>query len=44
MPSSSWFIMGHRIPFGAVEEWTIINEQKADHVFHIHTQAKYVNS
>jgi FtsP/CotA-like multicopper oxidase with cupredoxin domain len=29
--------VGQRIRLGAVEEWTIINEQKADHVFHIHT-------
>jgi FtsP/CotA-like multicopper oxidase with cupredoxin domain len=29
--------VGQRIPLGAVEEWTIINEQAADHVFHIHT-------
>lgn len=27
----------HRIALGAVEEWTVINEQNADHVFHIHT-------
>lgn len=27
----------HRIPLGAVEEWTIVNEHDNDHVFHIHT-------
>jgi FtsP/CotA-like multicopper oxidase with cupredoxin domain len=27
----------HRIPLGAVEEWTVVNEDAADHVFHIHT-------
>lgn len=26
-----------RVRLGAVEEWTIINEHKDDHVFHIHT-------
>jgi FtsP/CotA-like multicopper oxidase with cupredoxin domain len=26
-----------RIPLGAVEEWTVVNEQDSDHVFHIHT-------
>ena len=26
----------HRIPLGAVEEWTIANLQDADHPFHIH--------
>jgi FtsP/CotA-like multicopper oxidase with cupredoxin domain len=25
------------ITLGAVEEWTIVNEDEADHVFHIHT-------
>jgi len=25
-----------RVRLGAVEEWTIINEHKDDHVFHIH--------
>lgn len=27
----------HRIPLGAVEEWTVVNEDPSDHVFHIHT-------
>jgi FtsP/CotA-like multicopper oxidase with cupredoxin domain len=27
----------HRIPLGAVEEWTVVNEHDNDHVFHIHT-------
>ena len=26
-----------RIPLGAVEEWTVVNEHEDDHVFHIHT-------
>lgn len=26
-----------RIPLGAVEEWTVVNEDPSDHVFHIHT-------
>lgn len=26
-----------RIPLGAVEEWTVVNEDASDHVFHIHT-------
>ena len=26
-----------RIPLGAVEEWTVVNEQNAEHIFHIHT-------
>jgi FtsP/CotA-like multicopper oxidase with cupredoxin domain len=26
-----------RVRLGAVEEWTIVNEHKDDHVFHIHT-------
>ena len=26
-----------RIPLGAVEEWTVVNEHDDDHVFHIHT-------
>jgi FtsP/CotA-like multicopper oxidase with cupredoxin domain len=26
-----------RIPLGSVEEWTVVNEQDSDHVFHIHT-------
>ena len=26
-----------RVRLGAVEEWTILNEHKDDHVFHIHT-------
>jgi FtsP/CotA-like multicopper oxidase with cupredoxin domain len=26
-----------RIPLGAVEEWTVVNEQDAEHIFHIHT-------
>ena len=26
-----------RIPLGAVEEWTVVNEHDNDHVFHIHT-------
>jgi FtsP/CotA-like multicopper oxidase with cupredoxin domain len=26
-----------RVRFGAVEEWTIVNENTDDHVFHIHT-------
>ncbi len=26
-----------RSPLGAVEEWTIVNDAAADHVFHIHT-------
>jgi FtsP/CotA-like multicopper oxidase with cupredoxin domain len=29
--------IGGRIPLGAVEEWTIVNEHEDDHVFHIHT-------
>jgi FtsP/CotA-like multicopper oxidase with cupredoxin domain len=28
--------VGQRVRLGAVEEWTIINEHKDDHVFHIH--------
>ena len=27
----------HRIPLGAVEEWTVINADTSDHVFHVHT-------
>ncbi|QJP14209.1 multicopper oxidase family protein [Starkeya sp. ORNL1] len=27
----------HRIPLGAVEEWTVINDHTDDHIFHIHT-------
>jgi FtsP/CotA-like multicopper oxidase with cupredoxin domain len=27
----------HRIRLGAVEEWTIVNLDEADHPFHIHT-------
>jgi FtsP/CotA-like multicopper oxidase with cupredoxin domain len=27
----------HRIALGAVEEWTVVNEDPSDHVFHIHT-------
>jgi FtsP/CotA-like multicopper oxidase with cupredoxin domain len=26
-----------RIPLGAVEEWTVVNEHDNDHIFHIHT-------
>jgi L-ascorbate oxidase len=26
----------HRVALGAVEEWTILNQQDDDHVFHIH--------
>jgi FtsP/CotA-like multicopper oxidase with cupredoxin domain len=26
-----------RIPLGAVEEWTVVNEHGDDHIFHIHT-------
>ena len=26
-----------RIPLGAVEEWTVVNEHEDDHAFHIHT-------
>src|SRR5262245_27048884 len=26
-----------RVPLGAVEEWTVVNEHEDDHVFHIHT-------
>ncbi len=29
--------VGQRVQLGAVEEWTVVNEQNADHVFHIHT-------
>jgi FtsP/CotA-like multicopper oxidase with cupredoxin domain len=27
----------HTIHLGAVEEWTVVNDDEADHVFHIHT-------
>jgi FtsP/CotA-like multicopper oxidase with cupredoxin domain len=27
----------HRIPLGAVQEWTVVNEHDNDHIFHIHT-------
>lgn len=27
----------HRVPLGAVEEWTVENRDPSDHVFHIHT-------
>jgi FtsP/CotA-like multicopper oxidase with cupredoxin domain len=26
-----------RIPLGAVEEWTVVNEHNNDHIIHIHT-------
>jgi FtsP/CotA-like multicopper oxidase with cupredoxin domain len=26
-----------RVPLGAVEEWTVVNEHDNDHIFHIHT-------
>lgn len=26
-----------RIPLGAIEEWTVVNEHDNDHIFHIHT-------
>jgi FtsP/CotA-like multicopper oxidase with cupredoxin domain len=26
-----------RIPLGAVEEWTVVNEHEDEHIFHIHT-------
>ena len=29
--------VGQRVPLGAVEEWTVVNEQASDHIFHIHT-------
>jgi FtsP/CotA-like multicopper oxidase with cupredoxin domain len=31
-----------RVRLGAVEEWTIINDQRDDHVFHIHTNDMYL--
>src|ERR1700730_13142626 len=31
-----------RVRLGAVEEWTIVNEHKDDHIFHIHTNAMEV--
>lgn len=27
----------HRVPLGAVEEWTVVNNHVHDHAFHIHT-------
>src|SRR5262249_2959176 len=42
----TYYVCGHsfdpsrvdqRVPLGAVEEWTVVNEQNADHIFHIHT-------
>ena len=32
----------HRIRLGAVEEWTVVNLDEADHPFHIHTNPSLV--